>query len=164
MNSYLESLKGRESIRIEMVCLGNICRSPMAAAVLANRAQEISSPQIQVTSSGTSAWHVGESAHHLSERTWRSAGYSYHHEARQFQVNHFDEVDLILAMDESNMSNILALARSEEDRAKVAMLREFDEGGDSLEVPDPWGNEIDAYHDVLAMVEAAVSGLLNKLK
>ena len=164
MKTYLQSLKGRESIHIEMVCLGNICRSPMAAAVLANRASELFSPRIFVTSSGTSSWHVGENAHQLSERTWLSAGYSYHHEARQFQVNHFDEVDLILAMDESNRANILALARNEEDRAKVAMLREFDEGADSLEVPDPWGNEIDAYQEVLTMVEAAVSGLLKSLR
>jgi protein-tyrosine phosphatase len=67
-------------------------------------------------------------------------------------------------MDLSNQANILALARTEEDRAKVAMLRAFDPGADSLEVPDPWGNELEAYQEVLAMVEAAVSGLLKTLR
>ena len=136
----------------------------MAAAVLANRAQEINKPEIIVTSSGTSSWHVGEGAHQLSEKTWKLAGYKHSHTARQFLVENFDEVDLILAMDESNYANILQLARNDQDREKVAMLRAFDPGVDSLEVPDPWGSEIDAYQEVLAMVEAAVSGLLKTLQ
>ncbi|MEN9325045.1 MAG: hypothetical protein RL414_799 [Actinomycetota bacterium] len=132
----------------------------MAAAVLANRAVEAAPKKIIVTSSGTSSWHVGERAHQLSEKTWKRAGYTHSHSARQFIADHFDQVDLILAMDLSNQANILALARTDEDRAKVAMLRAFDPSADSQEVPDPWGNELDAYQDVLAMVEAAVSGLL----
>ena len=136
----------------------------MAAAVLANRAIEAAPKKIIVTSSGTSSWHVGENAHQLSEKTWKRAGYTHLHSARQFISDHFDQVDLILAMDLSNQANILALARTEEDRAKVAMLRAFDPGADSLEVPDPWGNELEAYQEVLAMVEAAVSGLLKTLR
>jgi len=132
----------------------------MAAAVLANRAQEIDKPEIIVTSSGTSSWHVGEGAHQLSEKTWKLAGYKHSHTARQFLVGNFDEVDLILAMDASNYANILQLARNDHDRQKVVMLRAFDPEADSPEVPDPWGNEVEAYHEVLAMVEAAVSGLL----
>jgi protein-tyrosine phosphatase len=147
-----------------MVCLGNICRSPMAAAVLANRSDEIQSPRIIVTSSGTSSWHIGEGAHELSTKTWTLAGYTHAHSARQFVTERFDEVDLILAMDLSNHANILKLARNEQDRAKVAMLRSFDPAADSVEVPDPWGNEIPAYQEVLEMVEAAVSGLLTSLR
>lgn len=135
----------------------------MAAAVLANRASEISAPQIIVTSSGTTSWHIGESAHTLSEKTWKSAGYSHHHEAREFVAERFDEVDLILAMDHNNQENILKLARNEGDRAKVAMLRSFDPGADSLEVSDPWGFEEIAYRETLRVVEAAVSGLLKTL-
>ena len=136
----------------------------MAAAVLANRAHELDRNTIIVSSSGTSAWHVGESAHELSEATWNAAGYSHTHTARQFRDSHFDEVDLILAMDLSNQANILKLARDDSDRAKVAMLRSFDPGADSLEVPDPWGNTVEAYREVLDMVEAAVSGLLTSLR
>ena len=136
----------------------------MAAAVLANRAAEIEKPEIVVTSSGTSSWHVGEGAHQLSEKTWKLAGYTHSHVARQFSAESFDEVDLILAMDQSNHANILQLARHEQDRAKVVMLRAFDSGADSAEVPDPWGNEIGTYQEVLAMVEAAISGLLESLR
>ena len=136
----------------------------MAAAVLANRAPEISTPKIIVTSSGTSSWHVGEGAHQLSEKVWTLAGYQYSHAARQFQSHHFDQVDLILAMDLNNQANILQLAQNQSQREKVAMLRSFDPAADSLEVPDPWGNTIEAYQEVLAMVEAAVTGLLKTLR
>ena len=136
----------------------------MAAAVLANRASELSSPQIIVSSSGTSAWHVGEGAHELSMKTWKTAGYVHSHSARQFLEGNFDEVDLILAMDLSNQANILKLARNEADRKKVLMLRSCDPGADSIEVPDPWGNTVEAYQEVLEMVEAAVSGLLTSLR
>ena len=136
----------------------------MAAAVLANRAQEIDTPKIIVTSSGTSSWHVGESAHELSKKVWTLAGYQHSHTARQFQPHHFDQLDLILAMDLDNQANILQLAQSQEQREKVAMLRSFDPDADSLEVPDPWGNPVAAYQEVLAMVEAAVTGLLKTLR
>ena len=135
----------------------------MAAAVLANRASELSAPRIIVSSSGTSSWHVGEDAHPLSRKVWESAGYAHSHSARQFTADSFNELDLILAMDESNYSNILALARSEEDRTKVALLRLFDPAASSPEVPDPWGNEEPAYRATLEMVESAVSGLLKTL-
>lgn len=136
----------------------------MAAAVLANRADELAPLQILVTSSGTSSWHVGEGAHQLSAKTWQQAGYSHSHSARQFVADRFDEVDLILAMDMSNRENILKLARSDEERAKVAMLRAFDPSAESAEVPDPWGSEIEAYQEVLSMVEAAVTGLIASLR
>lgn len=136
----------------------------MAAAVLANRSSEIESPKITVTSSGTSAWHVGEGAHELSEKTWKLAGYTHSHRAQQFLPERFDQADLILAMDLSNQANILKLARGDEDRAKVAMLRSFDPSADAIEVPDPWGNTVEAYQEVLTMVEAAVTGLLKTLR
>ena len=136
----------------------------MAAAVLANRALELDAPKIIVTSSGTSSWHVGEGAHQLSEKVWTSAGYKHSHAARQFQPHHFDEVDLILAMDLTNQANILQLAQSPEHREKVAMLRSFDPSADSIEVPDPWGNPIEAYQEVLEMLERAINGLLGTLK
>ncbi len=67
-------------------------------------------------------------------------------------------------MDLSNQANILNLARSDEDRVKVALLRSFDPAADSLEVPDPWGNEIDAYEEVLTMIERSVTGFLARLQ
>ena len=67
-------------------------------------------------------------------------------------------------MDLSNQANILNLARTDEDRVKVALLRSFDPAADSLEVSDPWGNEIDAYEEVLTMIERSVTGFLARLQ
>lgn len=169
-SKYLSSLREREIIHIEMVCLGNICRSPMAAAVLHNKTLGLSNPKFIVTSSGTSGWHNGEGAHHLSRKTWQSAGYSFEHISRAFNREIFEKSDLILAMDLTNRANILNAAINEEDRAKVFMLRSFDPElagvdpispeADQLQVPDPWGETIEAYQEVLEMIEQATDGLL----
>lgn len=167
---YLDGLIGRDVIRVEMVCLGNICRSPMAAAVLHNKTLNIAHPKFVVTSSGTSGWHDGEGAHHLSEKTWKAAGYTYEHVSRKFQLHFFDEADLILPMDLTNRANILNGARNEADKAKVFMLRSFDPAlahidptspeAEQLQVPDPWGETIAAYQEVLEMIERATDGLI----
>ena len=172
-DEYLESLRHKSEIRIEMVCLGNICRSPMAAAVLHNKTLDSLSPKFIVSSSGTSNYHIGEGAHRLSEKTWRNAGYSYKHTASQFNPSSFETQDLILAMDLTNRAMILTAAHSDGDRQKVALLRQLDPSlsnidplspsAAALQVPDPWGEEIDAYQEVLAMIESAVDGLLTRL-
>jgi protein-tyrosine phosphatase len=174
VSEYFESLKELDEIRVEMVCLGNICRSPMAAAVLHNKVKSMTDPKIIVTSSGTSGWHKGEGAHHLSQKTWEAAGYSYDHTSRPFQVSFFDEADIILAMDLTNRANILNGARNQSDRAKVFMLRSFDPTlshidpqspeAEQLQVPDPWGETIEAYREVLEMIESATDGLLQALR
>lgn len=135
----------------------------MAAAVLANRSNEIASPTIVVSSSGTSSWHIGEGAHPLSQATWQSAGYRHEHRARQFSAESFASLDLILAMDQSNYANIIALASGPQDHQKVVLLREFDPTATSDEVPDPYGEGEDAYKSVLVMIESAVTHLLREL-
>ena len=169
----LEKLRDKPEIRIEMVCLGNICRSPMAAAVLHNKVAELSSPKVIVTSSGTSNYHIGEGAHKSSIRTWETAGYSYSHTAKQFSKNSFIEQDLILCMDTSNRAMVLTAAENEEQRAKVFLLRQFDpelreidptsRDAEKLIVPDPWGQGMDAFEEVLELIERATDGLLNEV-
>ncbi len=156
-----------------MVCLGNICRSPMAAAVLSNKVLMVEDLDIQVSSSGTSGWHIGQGPHPTSRLVWEKAGYQHHHIASQFKVNDYFVNDYILVMDSSNYENVLALAPSEQDRAKVFYLRSFDpklqqiEPTSSeyfkLEVPDPYNQHEDAYREVLAMIESAVDGFIDHL-
>ena len=156
-----------------MVCLGNICRSPMAAAVLANRTSEWVSPKIIVESSGTGAWHIGQGPHPTSKKVWESAGYRYIHTARQFQSSDFYSFDLILVMDSSNFKSVIKLADSTDSVSKVFYLRSFDtslstidpasERFYELEVPDPYNQTIEAYKEVLLMIEHAVDGLLQEL-
>lgn len=156
-----------------MVCMGNICRSPMAAAVLTHRTAHWLAPKISVNSSGTGAWHVGQSAHPTSQRVWERAGYKYAHSARKFESSDFFTTDLILVMDSNNFNDIINLADSDESRGKVFYLRSFDpslSGIDpasqqysELEVPDPYHQKIEAYEETLLMIERAVDGLLQEL-
>lgn len=156
-----------------MVCMGNICRSPMAAAVLSNRTANWSSPTIIVDSSGTSAFHIGQGAHPTSQKTWEKAGYKYSHSAREFKSNDFFETDLILVMDSNNFRKVIELAPDNESRSKVFYLRCFDPALSAidpasaqfyeLEVPDPYNQSSEAYEKTLFMIERAVDGLLQEL-
>ena len=149
-----------------MVCLGNICRSPLAAAILAGTGSD----RFQVSSSGTSGWHDGEGAHKLSERAWRDAGYTYEHTSRKFRTQFYESSDLVLAMDLTNRANLLNAAPSNEARSKVMMLRSFDptlahidptsREAEDLQVPDPWGEDYESFIEVRLMLERAVAGLI----
>jgi protein-tyrosine phosphatase len=156
-----------------MVCMGNICRSPMAAAVLSNRTANWGSPKIIVDSSGTSTWHVGQGAHPTSQKTWEKAGYKYSHSARQFKSSDFFEADLILVMDSHNFKKVIELAPDDQSRSRVFYLRCFDPALSAidpasaqfyeLEVPDPYNQSSEAYEETLVMIERAVDGLLQEL-
>lgn len=168
----LEHLRGKNEVTISMVCLGNICRSPMAAAILFNRRNEIAKPKIQVDSSGTGAWHVGEGPNQHSKQTWESHGLKYDHVAKRFSKNDFHSSDLILVMDSSNFANVMSLA-SEDVKHKVFYLRQFDpelrdidrdsERYVNLEVPDPYSLAIGHFEAVYEMIDRAITGLLQEL-
>jgi protein-tyrosine phosphatase len=171
--SVISSIKGREQLSITMVCLGNICRSPMAAAVLANKIHAVKSPVITVDSAGTGPWHIGQGPHPSSKKIWEKAGYKHEHTAKQFTSNDFFVHDLILVMDSSNYHSVISLAENDEHRSKVFYLRNFDpdlKGIDpgsadyfKLEVPDPYNQSDEAYEATLDMVERAVDGLLAEI-
>ena len=98
-----------KEINVAMVCLGNICRSPMAAAVLVGKSKNLSSPQVKVSSSGTSSWNIGQGPHPTSKLVWERAGYRHSHIASQLKVNDYFVNDYILVMDSSNFENVLSL-------------------------------------------------------
>jgi protein-tyrosine phosphatase len=158
------------SLNVALVCLGNICRSPMAAAVLASKARSMTEIEIIVSSSGTSGWHIGQGPHPTSKKVWEKAGYVHHHEASQFKVNDFFINDYILVMDSSNFENVICLAPSQDDAKKVFYLRSFDpelrqidplsSQYHQLEVPDPYNQPEDAYEKVLKMIESAIDGFI----
>ena len=147
-----------------MVCLGNICRSPMAAAVFSAKAAQIESPKVEVDSAGTSTWHVGDGPNIQSLKTWESAGYQYSHTASHFDLERLKKSDLVLVMDRSNYANVMALSDDPELQKKVHFLRDFDYtiAGDR-EVPDPYSLPDRAFEEVLGMVERATDGLIEEL-
>ena len=160
----LSHLKDRDLLLITMVCLGNICRSPMAAAVLHNKVASIEKPKIIVDSAGTSNWHVGQGPNPPSQRTWERAGYKYDHIASQFNYSRLVAADLVLVMDRYNFENVSSLVTNESEESKIYYLRQFDPTTqDSFEVPDPYSLPDSAFEEVLGMVERATDGLIASL-
>jgi protein-tyrosine phosphatase len=155
-------------MRILFVCLGNICRSPTAEGVMRHVLREEGlEDQVEVDSAGTGGWHVGAPPDERATEAARRRSIVLDGAARKFAPEDFADFDLVLAMDEENRRDLLALAPDDEARAKVRMLREFDpdssDSGD-LDVPDPYYGGDEGFDQVLDLVEAATRGLVEELR
>ncbi len=155
----------RPQYRITAVCLGNICRSPMAEAVLRARVEQAGLVHVSVDSAGTGSWHVGGDADPRTLATLRARGYDLDHTAQQIRHDWFAERDLIVVMDSANYRDVLALRADAQVDTPVRMLRSFDpaladlvEPHPELDVPDPY--YAGGFDEVLTMIEAAADGLL----
>lgn len=150
--------------RVTFVCLGNICRSPMAEAVMRHRLGGAGlADAVVVDSAGTGDWHLGDDADRRARTALAERGYALRHTARQFQPGWFPERDLVVAMDDDNRRDLRRLARSQVDRDKVHLLRSFDEASGELDVPDPYYGDAQGFHRVLDIIETACDGLLAHL-
>jgi protein-tyrosine phosphatase len=152
-------------ISVLFVCLGNICRSPMAEGVFRHILdQEGLSDRFRVDSSGTDSWHVGESPDARSVRTAAAHGVTLGGHARQTRPEDFRRFDYIVAMDRSNLTSLERYRDGRGGEASLYLLREFDpEGGPGAEVPDPYYGGPSGFDDVFAMVERSCRGLLHHI-
>jgi len=154
--------------RLLFVCLGNICRSPTAEAVMARLVADAGlEREIELDSAGTGAWHVGSPPDERATSAAAARGVAVRGVARQVALADFDAFDLLLAMDGENHRALRALAPHAEAAAKVRLLREFDAasaGAASLDVPDPYYGGPGGFDRVLDLVEAACAGLLAELR
>jgi protein-tyrosine phosphatase len=153
-------------VRICFVCLGNICRSPTAEAVMRHLvAQEGLGDRISVESAGTGDWHVGHPRDRRSRAVGEARGIPLGGRAQQFTAPDFDRYDHVIAMDRANRDELLAMARNGADRAKVRLLRSFDPAAPpDAEVPDPYYGGPRGFEDVFDICEAACRGLLAHLR
>jgi protein-tyrosine phosphatase len=154
--------------RVAVVCLGNICRSPIASVVLREALQRAGiADRVEVESSGTGDWHVGSPMDRRAAAALAAAGYDGSaHRAQQFTGAWFDEHDLILTMDQSNFRDVSGLAPDEHTaRERVRMFREFDPraGSGDREVPDPYYGADEGFSQVLDIVERTADGLAEAL-
>ncbi|MBA2698861.1 MAG: low molecular weight phosphotyrosine protein phosphatase [Nocardioidaceae bacterium] len=151
---------------IAMVCLGNICRSPIAEVVLSAKLADAGLRVISVDSAGTGGWHVGEPIDPRAASMLDAHGYDpRRHRARQFSPSWFDAHDLVLAMDRTNLSELERISRDADDLHKISMFRSFDPAATgSLDVPDPWyGGRADFEH-VLTIVERTTGALVDEFR
>jgi protein-tyrosine phosphatase len=155
-------------MRLLFVCLGNICRSPTAEGTMRALVDEAGlGRQVQLDSAGTGGWHVGEPPDRRAIVAARARGIELHGAAREVTRTDFDDFDLVLAMDRSNMRALRRMAPSEEAREKVRLLREFDPasaGATDLDVPDPYYGAAGGFDEVLDLVQAACAGLLDHIR
>jgi protein-tyrosine phosphatase len=145
-------------LRILFVCMGNICRSPTAAAVMRACAAE-ADVEVEVDSAGTGPWHVGEPPDERARAAARARGIQLDGRARQVQPEDFERFDLIVAMDAWNRDALLRLAPDERARSKVRLLL-----ADHRDVPDPYGGGRRGFDEVLDLVEPACRALLEDVR
>lgn len=149
-------------MKILTVCLGNICRSPAAESVLTHHLEQ-AGIEAEVASAGTSDFHLGSDPHDLTRKVGHERGYAFTSVAEQVTDEHLDEADLIIAMDESNLNNLLAITESDEQRAKIIRFGAFGsdvERDGIINVPDPYGYPEEAYIQMYNQIEDAAHGLV----
>jgi len=147
-------------MKVLMVCLGNICRSPIAEGVLRHKA-ELKGLDYEVDSAGTAAYHVGEQPDPRMQLTAQSHGIDISSQrARQFSIEDFDRFDIIYAMDDSNYRDIISKAETDAERAKVKLLLNEYKPGSDMAVPDPWYGGTDGFERVFQLVDAACDNII----
>ncbi|MCA9736925.1 MAG: low molecular weight protein-tyrosine-phosphatase [Gemmatimonadota bacterium] len=149
------------------VCLGNICRSPLAEGVFRHLVAERGlAEEFDIDSAGTGGWHVGEPADPRSQQVAEAHGIELTCRARRLDADDLERFEWILAMDRENLGAIRRLAaEADAAGARLHLLREFDpEAGTDLEVPDPYYGGEDGFETVYAMVHRACVGLLDELQ
>lgn len=145
-------------MRILFVCTGNLCRSPLAEAVMRKLVEDMGlSSEFVLDSAGTGCWHAGEPPHPLAVAVGAERGYLVSGHARMVQPADFADADLLVAMDRGHQRALRDMSLDLESRLKVRMLL------DSKDVPDPYGKPLSEFERVLEMVERGAADLLDEL-
>jgi protein-tyrosine phosphatase len=147
-------------MKILMVCLGNICRSPMAEGVLRHRAHA-AGKKYTIDSAGTSSYHIGENTDLRAVKKMEKYGIDISDlKARQFHPKDFEEFDLILAMDENNYKDIIRQASAEEQKQKVKLILDYAFPGQRMSVPDPYYGGDSGFENVYSMLNRACEKII----
>lgn len=148
-------------VKILMVCLGNICRSPLAEGILTSK---LSSDQFHIDSAGTGSWHVGHAPDKRSISTAKKNGLNISHQkGRQFQKSDFDTFDYIFVMDNSNYNDVIHLAQNETQKEKVQLILDAIFPNENVDVPDPYYGVANGFDMVYQMLDEACEVIAERL-
>lgn len=149
-------------MKILMVCLGNICRSPLAEGILQQKAFE-AGLKWSVESAGTNGFHNGEAPHPLSQKVARMNGLDISHQrSRKFRAEDFDVYDKIYALADDVMDDIKRIAKNKFDSRKADLLLNELYPGKNKDVPDPYYGGERGYHEVYSMIDAVCERIIEK--
>ena len=153
-------------VRICFVCLGNICRSPTAEAIMENLIEQAGLQEsIEVDSAGTGDWHVGDPPDARATAAAKRRGLSVHGRARRFAPEDFDTFDYVVAMDKANRNALKKLAHDKTEKEKIELLRNYDaDSPRDASVPDPYYGGQNGFEEVLDICEAGCRGLLTQVR
>lgn len=145
-----------------MVCLGNICRSPLAEGILQDKAFK-AGLSWSVESAGTNSYHTGEPPHPLSQKVAKLNGIDISQQrARRFKADDFDIYDKIYALADDVMEEMKKIARNKFDAAKTNLLMNELYPGKNMDVPDPWYGPEPGYHEVYKMIDQVCEKIIEK--
>ncbi len=145
------------------VCLGNICRSPLAEGIFAHLAKQ-AGVDVHIDSAGTGSWHMGERPDKRAQAVARGHGVELPGRARKVRASDMLDFDYVIAMDRSNFAHLAALRRSCHGSARLHLLREFDpEPGRDKDVPDPYYGGRSGFEECFGIVERSCRELLEEV-
>ena len=150
-------------LRVIFVCWGNICRSPIAERVAQRMAEQQGLTGVEFTSAATSREELGAPIDERAETVLREHGYRVDgHKAHQITREEIDNADLVIAMEDIHVTRMMGLAR---EARNVSLLTDYDPGAEpGSGVPDPWYGTADGFYDTLTAVEAAMPGVLDRVR
>jgi len=144
--------------KVLFVCLGNICRSPMAEAVFRQKLKE-AGLEMSVDSCGTAAYHIGENPDPRTVKIVSQNNVPIDHVVRRLSSDDFYQFDYILAMDRSNLSDI-NYQRPQDSKSKIGLMRDFDPQPENGEVPDPYYGGSNGFKKVFDIIDRSAEALL----
>ena len=148
-------------VQILMVCLGNICRSPLAEGILASK---LPKDKFRIDSAGTGSWHIGHTPDERSIATAKKNGLDISNQrGRQFSSSDFDTFDYIFVMDSSNYETVISLAKNQEHKDKVRMILDELFPNENVDVPDPYFGLPNGFNMVYQMLDEVCDVISEKL-